>query len=478
MNHSQPVSFKPAIFMILYLLLVTTIIYISLSNWAYDDPFITYRYARNLSEGQGFVYNPGFRVQSTTTPLFTMILATLGRAWPDLPRLANAIGALSLALGAFALWDLARTWKTAIAGWVALALYPTFGLLLITLGSETPLYLALCLGAFASHARQRYGLTATLAALAALTRPDGILVAAILAAEFLLARRRPIPWGAVGLYLGLLLPWYLFAWAYFGSPIPATLATKQHQAGLAVSQGFAQGFLSTLIEYSARWQYWISAPLALAGLVEWARQPRRWLTLFAWTGVYFAAYSLLSVSRYFWYYAPLVPAFVVAAGLGLEWLYGLTERHNHRLARLAAILLITIPGLAQVYELANLQAYAERRAVIYQAIGEWLQAHTPENATVGALEVGIIGYYAQRPMVDFAGLIQPDVARNLAAGATYETGAIYALMRYHPDYVVLRKGDFRTLRQGFIDNRCQAVRHFPGEAYGFDGSFNIYACPK
>ena len=43
-----------------------------------DDAFITFRYSRNILEGQGFVYNPGSRVLGTTTPLFTVIMAVMG----------------------------------------------------------------------------------------------------------------------------------------------------------------------------------------------------------------------------------------------------------------------------------------------------------------------------------------------------------------------------------------------------------------
>src|SRR5687767_9880728 len=46
----------------------------------YDDAFITYRYARNLAEGLGMVYNPGAPwepVLGTTTPGYTVLLAGL-----------------------------------------------------------------------------------------------------------------------------------------------------------------------------------------------------------------------------------------------------------------------------------------------------------------------------------------------------------------------------------------------------------------
>ena len=40
-----------------------------------DDSFITYRYARNILAGNGFVYNPGEKVLGTTTPLYTALMA-------------------------------------------------------------------------------------------------------------------------------------------------------------------------------------------------------------------------------------------------------------------------------------------------------------------------------------------------------------------------------------------------------------------
>ena len=73
-----------------------------------DDAYITFRYARNLVEEAGLVYNPpsaalrrgsgqgsghcGERVLGTTTPLYTLLLAGLSLATGcrDLPALACA----------------------------------------------------------------------------------------------------------------------------------------------------------------------------------------------------------------------------------------------------------------------------------------------------------------------------------------------------------------------------------------------------
>ena len=80
---------------ILLILLAATISFF-LRDVAYDDPYITYRYARNIIAGEGFVYNPGENILSTTAPLYALILAFGGLIWPDIPHLSNFLSALSL----------------------------------------------------------------------------------------------------------------------------------------------------------------------------------------------------------------------------------------------------------------------------------------------------------------------------------------------------------------------------------------------
>lgn len=48
-------------------------------DFAQDDAFITYRYARNLAQGYGFVYNLHEPVLGTTTPFYSLVLALLAR---------------------------------------------------------------------------------------------------------------------------------------------------------------------------------------------------------------------------------------------------------------------------------------------------------------------------------------------------------------------------------------------------------------
>ena len=473
---------------IIYFVLTTGGIYYLFRNWAYDDPFITYRYAQNIVNGLGFVYNPGEHVLSTTTPLFTLLLAALSPLWNDHPHLANLIGAMSIALGALLLYWLANILNEPLVGWTALLLYPTSPLLVNSLGSETPLYIALCLACFYFYWRSNYTLTAIFSALAVLTRPDGVLVPILLATHYLLSQRRPILWKPVMIFCLLVLPWLIFSWVYFGSPIPATLIAKQHQGLMSNSQRFAAGFLTIIKAYYLSWYYAIQAGIACLGIIYMLLRSRRWLLFIAWPIIYFLTFTFLGLTRYFWYYAPLLPGFVVLVGLGLtsiDWLIRrqLEKAHHPNpwtgsLPRLVILSLLVVPCIFQITHLKTISENRDPRYTIYRAIGNWLRDNSLPNTSVGTLEIGIIGYYAEHPIIDFAGLIQPEIASRLEYQTTYADAANYAVHRFRPDYLVIREGIFPDLEKGYADQNCQIVQRFQGGDYNYSHNLVVYACSQ
>ena len=130
----------------------------------------------------------------------------------------------------------------------------------------------------------------------------------------------------------------------------------------------------------------------------------------------------------------------------------------------------------QAINLWQLRQRPDNRLVIYEVVGEWLRDHTPPDASIGTLEVGIIGYYSQRRMIDFSGLIQPQVSNQLTANTTYEDAAIWAVEHYRPAYLVLQKNLFPRLEQGYGTQHCRVIQRFPGKAYGYSTDLNVYAC--
>jgi hypothetical protein len=449
------------------------------SHWAYDDPFITFRYADNLRSGLGFVYNPGERALSTTTPLYTILLAGLGFLWRDLPRLSNLISAMSLALGGVFLHIVGQRWREPLAGLVAAALFPFFPLMVSTFGAETCFYTMLILGAFALHTGGQHWGAMALTALATLTRSDGVLAATVLGMALWIERRR-IPWQPLLLFALMIAPWYLFSWVYFGSPVPATLAAKQHQGQMAISDGFAKGFLGMLTLYARQPLYWLHGALIILGIgyAVFVSKARRWLLFLVWGALYFVSYVLLGVTRYYWYYGPLVPVFLVAIGLGVtalsRWLAPVLTGKQRAIKIAALVILLALLLWPQGEGLKYVYSYPDTRAHIYREIGEWVAESTPPDASVGTLEAGVIGYYARRRMVGFAGLIQPDVARQMTRESTYQDTAIWAVQRYHPDYLVLDPQWFPVLMNDVVSSFCSSRQTFANEEYA--GELIVYEC--
>lgn len=245
---------------------------------------------------------------------------------------------------------------------------------------------------------------------------------------------------------------------------------------MAVSDSFAQGFLGVVRNYGRHPAYWAHGALALLGLGYALARAREWLPLFAWGPLYFASYALLGVSRYFWYYAPLVAVVVAAVGLGVAAIWEQLPLWITRGWRGAALLVAMVAILLwpQARGLWFLRKYLDQRAGIYREVGCWLNENTPSDASVGTLEVGIIGYYARRRMVDFAGLIQPAVARQMGRNTTYEDTALWAVQRYRPDYLVLGDGWFPALKEEVVSPRCETLQTFTDEDYS--GTLIVYRC--
>jgi len=424
---------------------------------AIDDAYITYRYAANASRGQGFIYNPGQPTLSTTAPLWGLVLAGLGTLLgaERIPLLANVLSALCLWGGGLILWREGRRRGWPWAGLAAALAYVSCPLLWLSLGMESAWYLLLVLGAFhvAGQGDTKWLVAATLLALATLSRYDALVPTGIIFGwAFWHHLRdegvRAPPWWAVAAYAALLAPTMAWLGWQFGSPLPGTLAAKRAQSALGVTgffphTTFLEGMGILLRAYFAQTAaYGALLPLLLVGLWAGATRARWVLPVLLWALFHILAYLLLGVTPYIWYYAPLVPAGAWCLGLGVESLVRWRARPLAELlmaALLAAFLLSDARMIAALHggrvpspEDITSKVLPEAKVDSYRRVGEWLAANTPEGTLVGVTEVGIIGFYAQRPMVDFLGLLQPDVARALQRG-----DMAYALLRYQPDYVAL-----------------------------------------
>ncbi len=202
--------------------------------------------------------------------------------------------------------------------------------------------------------------------------------------------------------------------------------------------------------------------LAAYGIYIISRQLKTLWWLPVWLGAYLAIYSLLGVVNFTWYFVPPACVLALLVALGLGELIGASaqsmtteDEHRRRWRRLAPTLLgvllltVLITGqLTAMVEAANQRssAAAEPKLHGYAQVGAWLANNTPADAVVAAVEIGIVGYRSQRPILDLMGLVSPDLRAHLTG---WSDVFVYAVTTAWPDYIVTLKDNAVAEQQWF-----------------------------
>ncbi len=406
--------------------------------WSYtqDDVYITYVFSRHIAQGEGFVFNPGERVQGSTTPLYALLMAGVSLLTADLLHAGNLLSALLLLAACALVVDLTREALSPYArAGIAIALAAS-PLVYVSFGMETLLYTALLMLAFWLWARDRRVLAMLAAAALTWTRADGLVLGGTLGLLALwesrsarpagrpLPRLRDLPWGLAATYALGIAPWFIFAWLYFGTPLPNTFSAKQEAfSGLRF---WADGWFWWRSFYANNWLSLAGPILVVIGAWAAWKHPRlRPLAL--WPFLYLAGYTVLNVSA-FWYYTPLVAALIALSAFGAEWiarraLAAEADRRAVLAVGLIVVAITAVTGAARALEYGT----PPLRVTSYVAAGEWINAHTEPDATLMLGDLGIVGYHADRRTLDVPGLIVPDM---------YFKQEGYAVTKYRPDYVL------------------------------------------
>jgi hypothetical protein len=251
------------------------------NSWTCDDAWISIRYARNLVEGLGLVFNAGERVEGYTNFLWVLWTAPAFSFGIEPENWADAWGILFFA-GTVAIlavpWcrsgdPIHRALPLPVAG-ILLALNPD-SQVWATGGLETAAFAFFLAAGFveladAEVAPLRSLLAGFLFALACLMRPDGLLPAAVAAAwVFVFAARKVAAVSAFG--FGLVVPvGVFFVWrhAYYGDWLPNTYYAKS--AWLA---WWDQGWTYAGLFFERNGLLLAGFPLLIAWLLARRRRP-------------------------------------------------------------------------------------------------------------------------------------------------------------------------------------------------------------
>src|SRR5438067_3399175 len=184
-----------------------------LHDLKFDDAYIHFRYAENIAQGKGFVYNPGERVLGSGAIPWNLMLAVIAALVPagTLPAAVSVLNYLALlacaALLLAALRELVRPWL----GMAITAALLAQGPLVVSSvgGMETVFLCVLYLVTFLALLRQRYILAGLAAGAAVCFRLESVFLAGITVLAPLLHDRRQL-WRALA--ATLLLPLLVYLW--------------------------------------------------------------------------------------------------------------------------------------------------------------------------------------------------------------------------------------------------------------------------
>lgn len=476
-----------------------------------DDAYITFRYARNILAGEGFVFNPGQRVMGTTTELYTLLMSAIGAlaggAQADFPWIALVVNALVDAGTALLLWRIGRRSGFELAGaaaglaWGIAPYSVTFAIG----GLETSLYVFLLTLAVWAYLSRRGWLTALAAALSLLTRPDAVILLGPLAVDWLIRGFRRAE-DRVRLHEILIvalpvLAWLIFATLYFGSPVPHSIQAKLGAYRLGPEEGLVR-----LIQHYATpflWQNWLPTSvavglgvilfpfLALVGIFRLLKSETRLAAWAAYPWLYLIVFAAANPLIFRWYLTPPLPAyffFIFAGSEDIIRRLAGTRRAHPIPAWLRGLLVVVIfapmlGGLLSEWRL-RLDHGPQRPApemafikleLLYRQAADQISPRLSGQSVLAAGDVGVLGYYTPARILDLVGLNSPEALPYYPLDRKYYAinyaVAPQMILDLQPDALVILEvyGRLGLLRDQRFVSAYTLEETLPTDIYGSQG---------
>lgn len=457
----------------------------------YDDTHITLRYAQNLADGDGLRFNPGERpVEGYTNFLLTVFLAGCAKVGLPLLVMAKAcsiVAALGVVVATYWLTTLVLpnapgllralpSFVLAGCGWFAF---------FAAIGLETHLFALLIIVAACLTLRRAWPWAGLAFAAAYLTRPEGAglwavtlgwLIWGVVSPTLLprFGKRAARPLTADGAWhdapptaralLSFALPFVVIAgvheiWRllYYGEPLPNTFYDKVGSTTQQVRRGldYVTGSLPQLHPFVLAG---LIALLLVPSVVVWNRAARYLALLVA----AFVGYIVLVGGdfigpRFLFHILPLVIVLVVAGMrslLDVPWRIARRTSvdgwlHDAGSASPLAALSVALLAFWLFVPLAPLSTFITQRPASTHmrevtgltALGEYLRANAPPNATLAIDAAGAAPYFSGLSTIDMLGLSDYHIAHSVAASGDgvpghEKTDPLYVLAR-QPTYIAV-----------------------------------------
>ncbi len=422
---------------------VLVIFYVAVagSGFPLDDSWIHQTYARNLAQNGEWAFVPGEPSAASTSPLYTVLLA-IGYA-VGLPYViwTHFLGAMALAVMCMLIvrmveWQL-PTMRHAglIAGLFAVTTWHMIWA--AASGMETIIFSMLTIVLIYLAWREQHlessmsvikrgALFGVFTAFTTLARPEGILLAGVIGLVMLIARpqgniQQVIAYGIASLIAFVLVmsPYILLNIQLTGGFLPNTANAKFQQHEILLKLPYFTRVQNLIFPLLAGGQV-----ILLPGLLIYiwmtfkAQKPRQWSMLLIpviWSVALILVYAsrLPAAYQHGRYVMPILPSVVMIGVIGI--LKIMNRRKQSLIPRvLSRVLLISalLTSIAFAVVIAP-SIYATDVAIINEemvASAQWIDENIPKDELLAIHDIGAVGYFSPRPMLDIAGLVSPDIA--------------------------------------------------------------------
>ena len=432
-----------------------------LRNTLVDDTYIHFVYARNLAESGELSFNRGDPTYGATSPLWVGLLAILYKAGVDLIIGCHLLSWISALCSIALVYRLAR--RTGCSSFTALMAALVMSaeawfLRWSAVGMETSFALCVTLVALdrafsAGRGPRNSILFGFFLFIAVLARPEALLLVP-LAFFVILVTRRLDGWSGflwLLVFAVLIAGWFFLIKRHTGTFFPLTAGAKQ---GRPVLSAALLGRAIVPIKI-------IGATLALpclallGGLLlglktgsplvyftSGDRERRGALLLLLWAVGLPAAYVLFDFQVLSRYLVPVIPALVVLAFSSIENISrGLRMSVRARNSLIALFTAATIVQNVLFYTIVVIpptREFSRGLTEVIGGMGQWLARNADPDAVVAAPDIGAVGYYSERRVLDLGGLVTPeinDMRQRIDVERIIDEG-LY--LQFRPDYLLDR----------------------------------------
>ncbi|MDQ3019594.1 MAG: hypothetical protein M3R36_03345 [Bacteroidota bacterium] len=443
-----------------------------------DDPWIHLTFAKNLAQYFSFSYFKNEMATSgSTSPLYTIIVALGFFVTKNEMAISYILGMLFFSLAAISFYKLSL-FEFDNEGLFAFLCAGIFvldkGMNFISVsGMETTMFIFILILCAYFYKKRKAIPFAIMLGLILWTRPDGIvfIIAAVIDYILVMIYSKNddnldlfskkelklisvIFLGIVGLYFGLNL-------LLSGSLLPNTYSAK-----LAYYSPELRNRMNFL-KYEV-WEYFKTGSyfLLLIGFIfsilkliyDISKKTYNKNTIYVLfiLGLIFVYFLKLPYAHRFGrYMMPIIPFFILVATIGFRDLARMFNKYTENLlfSKVSFYILIGITyfiGFKNYEEYKDVYAYECKYIYDRQVkAAQWLKKNTKETDIIATHDVGAIGFYSERKIVDAVGLVTPELIKNIS-----DKNYVDTLTKYMKDnkvtYLAFMKEWYRVSNQNFL----------------------------